>query len=140
MKKRNFRKLSGASEYRPWKDWQVGDRLVCKLVREGTDQFKKPSWSVEVEEVDFQGDEEAERKFAVGKTVTLNSCGSLDKVLESGEVGIGTSFQVVYQGTSPMKKGPNEGADAHSLEISVADDAVGFTDTEEEGSDEFGGL
>ena len=115
---RTFRSLSGGKNFRPWKYWDIGDYVIGKLIRKDIDQYKKDCWVIEVEEV-FFNDQDAEEKFGPGKTVGLNSCGGLDKVMKSGQVHFGDIIRVEYDGMSPMGKGTHEGKDAHSVIIGI---------------------
>lgn len=119
-KKRTFRNLSGAKAYRPWKNWEVGDFVIGKLVDTEIDQYKKTCYILELEEVSFN-DAEAERNAQDLGRIGLNHTGLLAKIMDD-KCEIGQVVRVEYQGTSTMQKGPNAGAEAHSLLISVAEE------------------
>jgi len=117
---RVFRSLSGSKNFRPWKEWEIGDYVVGKYERKEIDNYNKDNWVLKVEEVFFQN-EAAEIKFGPGKMVGLNSNGSLDKVMNSGQIQFGDVIRVEYDGMSPMGKGTHEGKDAHSIIVSVCE-------------------
>lgn len=139
-KKRVFRQLTGVKNYRPWKEWEIEDLVVGKLIRIDKDQYRKNAYVLELEDVDFADADLAET--LMGKPFVLNSVGILDRQFEDGHFDIGDVIQVVYKGTSVMTKGPNEGDEAHSIEISVASDDGDFDEALDEAleGDEFGGL
>jgi len=126
--KRTFRKLTGKKTYRKWAQWELDDSIVCKFLREESDQYKKPAWIVEIIEVDFN-DVDAQEKFKPGTVVSLNSMGMLDGAME--ELETGDVVQVLYTGMEEMGKGPHEGEAAHTVEVSVAEG-----DEEPQGEDE----
>lgn len=135
--KRRLRSLAGARAYRPWKNWTVGDVLEGKFTGQSIDQFDKPNYSFEIINRDFEfGDDEDVAKFEPGKIIVLNSCGSLDKVMESVEVG--ALLEICYQGQVTLEKGKFAGKDAHTLEVNEV--AYGEEDDQEETQEEDYGL
>lgn len=108
--------LSGAqTQYRAWKDWDVGDVLIGTL--KGTSKNRKNvnkvDWIVQVEDAQFS--DKAAAKKVIGKTLTLNCAGQLDKGLE--QIEFGEMFQVTYNGAKEMKGGPHSGKEAHTMEV-----------------------
>lgn len=139
--KRKFKttkKLSGVkTEYRAWKEWDEGDVIICKLV--GTAQNRKnkskKDWIVEVEDAFFA--DKKEQKRVIGKTLTLNTAGQLDKGME--QVENGDMVQVTYNGSKEMEGGDYEGQMAHSMSVDVVEEDTGddeeFEDEDEEADD-----
>lgn len=145
---RVFRSLSGSKNFRPWKEWEIGDYVVGKYERKEIDNYKKDNWVLKVEEVFFQ-DQAAEERFGPGKMVGLNSNGSLDKVMNSGQVKFGDVIRVEFDGMSPMGKGKFEGEMAFSIIVAVceSDNSGSIQDTnyqdglsDDDGSQEDDGL
>lgn len=139
MAKRKFKQLTGVKTYRPWKEWEIEDYVVGKLLRVDKDQYRKNAYVIEVEDISF-ADEDLATTISSGKTpFVLNSVGIIDRQYEDGNFEIGDVLMVTYKGLSEMTKGPNAGEEAHSIEVSVAD-GEDEVDSENEEGDEFGGL
>ena len=116
---RKFRTMNGGSKYRKWKDWEVGDFVVGKFVDTRTDNYGKPNWILEVEEFEFD-DEDME--LEVGDRLGLNSCGSLDAVMED-KVDEGMVIRVEYAGKSTLPDNHKfAGKEVHSVIVQVAED------------------
>ncbi len=132
--KRKFvtkKKLSGVkTEYRAWKEWDEGDVIICKLV--GTSQNRKnkskKDWIVEVEDAFFA--DKKEQKRVIGKTLTLNTAGQLDKGME--QVSEGELVQITYNGSKEMEGGDYEGQMAHSMSVDVVEEDSGEEEYDEE--------
>lgn len=124
MAKRTFvtkKKLSGVkTEYRAWKDWEEGDVIIAKLVGSSPNRKNKSKkdWIVEVIEAMFA--DKKEMKRVVGKTLTLNCAGQLDKGMEQAEMG--DAVQVTYNGQVEMKGGEYEGQMAHTMEVELVEE------------------
>lgn len=108
--------LTGSNVYRPWKDYSEGDVIVGAFQGIHIDNYKKNNAKVKVvyaELADGTGDD------LVGKTLVINSCGSLEKALENMEEG--TGYQFVYNGKITLDRGPYAGKEAHSVAIEEVD-------------------
>jgi hypothetical protein len=126
VKRRVFKALNGSKSYRKWKEWSEGDYIIGKFVDEEADNYRKPSYVLEVEEVEFE-DKEAEEKCGPGKRVALNSTGLLDKIM-SKKVQIGDVIMVEYGGKDVMTKGPFEGDPVHIINVSVVEEEEDSSD------------
>lgn len=126
-KKRVFKALNGSKVYRRWKEWEEGDYVIGKFVDQEIDNYRKPSYIIEVEEVDFL-DEEAMEKWKPGARAGLNSNGLLDSIMAK-KVEIGDVIKVEYGGIDIMTKGPHEGKEVHIVNVFLMDE-------EEDASDE----
>ena len=139
--KRTFktkRALSGVrTEYRAWKDWDEGDVVIFKL--QGTSQNRKnkskKDWIGLVEEAFFA--DKKEQKRLIGKVLTLNTAGQLDKGMELIEVG--DTVQITYNGSREMEGGEYSGQMAHTMEVvevteddGTSDDDVDLDDEQED--------
>lgn len=135
MAKRVFKskkKLGGRSLYRKWGDWEEGDLIIGKFVGTKLDQYKKDNFMFEVYDAQF-----ADKKFAkplIDKVLSLNTCGSLANQMENVEEG--EVLQVVYMGTSEIKKGTHKGKDAHVVECTIMEEEDGEDDDDSDDEDE----
>jgi hypothetical protein len=110
------KKLSGGrAEYRPWRDWSVGDIVIGKYKGSKIDNYEKPNWLIEVVDAQFSKKKDGDK--LVGKVLGLNSAGQLDKAMEG--VNEGEMIQVHYVGTSTIEKGKYKGKDAHQIEVDI---------------------
>jgi hypothetical protein len=108
--------LTGSNIYRPWKDYSEGDVIVGTFQGVHIDNYKKNNAKVKVayaELADGTGD------TLVGKTLVINSCGSLDKALDNMDEG--SAYQFVYNGKITLDRGPYAGKEAHSVAIEEVD-------------------
>lgn len=135
MAKRVFKSKKKLSNtmcvYRKWNEWDVGDILVAKFVKEVTDKYDKPNWIVQVEEAFFV-DKKLGAKLK-GQMLGLNSNGELDRSMK--EVEAGQMIQIEYKGMERMDGGPYKGKDKHLLEVDLVTEA-GDEDEEEETDEE----
>ena len=109
----DFKQVMGASSYKAWKEWEIGDYVVGKYSKEGEDKFGNPTYQLEVIEAGFE-----EKAPAVGAYFTLNSSGSLNKAFE--DIEIGQVVKVIYKGEDTINKGKFAGKKYHSMEVLVA--------------------
>lgn len=120
------RQVSGVSStYRKWAEWSLGDVFVGKYLATKIDAYGKNNYTFQVEEAFFK-----DKKLAaslIGKNLTLNANGMLDKAME--QVEFGTFVQIEYGGTAKIEKGKFAGKEAHSVLVSVVTEG-------EEGSEE----
>lgn len=137
---RVFKQLTGVKTYRPWKDWEIEDCVVGKLIRVDKDQYRKNAYVIEVESVTFADEDLATTIMSGSTPFVLNSVGIVDRQYEDGNFEIGDVLMVTYKGVSEMTKGPNAGEEAHSIEVSVADGEDEVVEEGAEEGDEFGGL
>lgn len=127
------KKLSGAkTTYRKWAEWAEGDIVIGKLLKVGEDQYQKPNYMLEVEDAQL-----ADKKLAkelIGKNITLNSSGMLDKAM--AEIELGKFVQITYNGTAEIEKGKYKGKDSHVIEVDLmveeGDEDVSEEEAEEE--------
>ena len=120
------KKLSGGqTTFRKWSEWDEGDVLVGKLVSIGEDSYQNPSFTLEVLECTFLSKPKMAAAL-VGKNITLNSAGQLNKALidKNGEpkIEMGEIIQVEYKGTSVIPKGKFKGKDAHLIDVNVVEE------------------
>lgn len=108
--------LTGSNVYRPWKQYNEGDVVVGVYEGVHVDNFKKNNAKVKVHYAEFADGTGADFE---GKTLVINSCGSLEKALET--MTEGSAYQFVYNGTITLQKGPYAGKEAHSVEIAEVD-------------------
>ena len=108
----------GSRNYRPWKEWEVGDQVVAKFTGTQEDNYGHTNTVCEVLDAQFEDADLAES--LIGKTLVLNACGSLNKARELMDEGV-TVFQVTYNGKALMTKGNFAGKEAHSIEVSEVD-------------------
>jgi hypothetical protein len=103
-------------KFRLWKDYSVGDILICKYV--GTTENKynevKPNFVVEILET-FLKNKLVEKDLVEGTHLVLNTTGMLDKAMSN--VAPGTLLQITYKGTNAIEKGKFAGKEAHSIEV-----------------------
>lgn len=127
MRKFNGRKRTVASGeaayFRGWKDWNEGDLVQCTYESMYESEFRgavHPNHRVRVHYCNFDVfDKEGNKVDIENKLLVLNSAGGLNKTFE--KEGIGTVFEVVYDG----KKTNKEGTEFHSFEVSVLKEEVG---------------
>jgi hypothetical protein len=101
----------GKTSFRPWKEWKESEFIVAEYQSTGEDQFGNPSHKVKILETnikDFAG------------TVTLNSCGGLNKAIE--QMTEGSVFELVYGGKDLIASGKFKGKEAHSVTVSILGD------------------
>lgn len=126
-----FKRVTGASNYRKWTEWKVGDYMVGKYNSQTTDKYNKPNYSFEVQETKFADG----KNITTGDFMTLNSNGSLDFAMKNVEEG--DIVMVVYKGKDVQTKGPYKGKEFHKLEVLVKDGAVTSNATPSESDDEI---
>ena len=101
-------------KFRLWKDYSVGDILICYYV--GTTENKyneaKPNFVVEILET-FLKNKTIEKDLVDGTHLVLNTTGMLDKAMSN--VAPGTLLQITYNGTNAIEKGKFAGKEAHSI-------------------------
>ncbi len=115
-----YRQVMGATSYRSWKNWAIGDMIEGTLQKITEDQFGKPNYTMKVISCDFEKEDE---NIEVGSNFTLNSNGALDFAVNSG-INIGDTFKVIYKGEDVMTKGKFKGKKFHKLEVLVKDSAI----------------
>ncbi len=128
--------LSGVkSEYRAWKVWDEGDVFVGKLVGSSPNRKNKSKkdWIFEVIEA-FFADKKEQKRVLVGKRITLNSAGQLDKGLEQIEEG--AIVQITYNGSVEMEGGEYAGQNAHTMEVVEVEEDDGSEDADDEQDEE----
>jgi hypothetical protein len=123
----------GQRTFRKWEDWEVGDILIGKYVSQGTDQYDKPSYVIEVYEAQFK-DKKAAKVASDGINLCLNSCGMLDKAMEGVEFG--EVIQVEYTGTATIEKGKYKGKESHMMDVMVVEEEGDEEDLDEDTEEE----
>lgn len=113
MSKFNFKKVNGQRSYKGWKEWSIGDFVVGSFEEEGEDKYGKPNYIINILESTFEGE-----NFQEGKTICLNSCGSLDHAMK--KAAIGNVIQVEYMGQVMLEKGTYAGTLCHTVEVGIA--------------------
>lgn len=119
MAKRVFtvtKNLSGSNTYRKWSEYSEGDCVVGKFVGFHVCQYKKQNPKIQVVHADFADDS---GETLIGKTLVINSCGSVDKAFENLSEGDGV--QIIYTGKITMQKGPYAGKEAHTVTCDMVD-------------------
>lgn len=123
------RNLTGPVEYRAWKEYAEGDVVVGRLIGWHKDNYEKSCPKVKVEDGHFK---DGSIDKYIGKTLVLNSCGTLDNAIE--DVVEGDLIQLEYTGTVEMKEGPYKGKDAHTMAVDVVEEDDGQEEVEEDTS------
>jgi hypothetical protein len=118
-----MRKISGASGYRKWADWQTGDYFKGKLNSITQDQYKKNNYNMLVIETKFKDGKDIQK----GTYLTLNSNGMLDKAMMN--VNEGDTISLVFKGKSRIEKGPYAGKDSYSMDIFLEEETGSATAT-----------
>lgn len=119
MFKRQFRvkkQVNGSQSYKKWEDYSVGDIVIGEFLGMHICQYKKENPKLKVLDA-FSKDGSLEE--FIGKTLVLNSCGSLDKAME--QVIEGDVIQVEYTGKNLLQKGPYAGKEAHSVALAIVE-------------------
>lgn len=108
-------------KFRLWKDYSVGDILICYYV--GTTENKyneaKPNFVVEILET-FLKNKTIEKDLVDGTHLVLNTTGMLDKAMSN--VAPGTLLQITYKGTNAIEKGKFAGKEAHAILVEEIED------------------
>lgn len=108
MSKVKLSEVGGSRTYRPWKDWEEGEYVGGKYIKQSVDKFGKDNYAIEVEDTNIP-------TLKNGEVMVLNSNGSLD--YKMGEVEIGDYVQVEYTGKQVLDKGPFAGKEAHTVKV-----------------------
>ena len=121
MLKRTFKatgKLTqGASLYRKWSEWAVGDIVIGKYIATHTDKkYGKLGRVIEVISADFKDGSGAKYE---GNTLTLNQTGKLHKALDAQPFGI--VLQLTFKGKAAITSGPYAGEEANDMEILIGE-------------------
>ena len=135
MAKRKFKvkkRLSGGPQkFRKWSDWDIGDVMVGKFQKSGTDKkYGKPIYLFEEVEVFFK-DKKIQSEINAAGVLTLNASGKLDKAME--DVTEGQVLQVTFNGKSEITSGKWEGEEANDIEVCLMgeDDDEGEVEEDE---------
>lgn len=108
--------------FKKWEEWNEGDYVVGKYVKDHQDSYKKINPVLEVAEASFDISQ---------KLICLNTCGSLTKAM--AEVSIGEYVQVTYTGKAKIAKGIYAGKEAHSVQVEL----MTLDDEEEVEADDY---
>lgn len=131
---RSKKKVSGVrGAFKKWAEWEEDDYVIGKFVQQGTDQYDKPNWTLEVYDAEM-----ADKKFAksiLEKHLTMNSSGQLNKAMEKVEEG--QVVKVTYKGTSKIEKGKYAGKDAHLHEVEIMEEDDGSEPGEDSSEDDL---
>ena len=123
----NYQQVGGQGKvrsYRKNKDgkggWDVGDQIAGKLISIGKDKFGKPSYTIQVQDVDFKNKAD---QPSVGELFTINSTGGIEYKLEQiGGVSVGQVFGIEYNGEVTIEKGTRKGSKSHDIDVFVMAD------------------
>lgn len=111
------RLTQGASKYRKWSEWSVGDVLVAKYTGTAVDKkYGKLGRVCEVLSADFK---DGSGDNYVNSTLTLNQTGKLHKALDGQPFGI--VFQLTFKGKTLIVGGPYAGDEANDMEILIGE-------------------
>jgi hypothetical protein len=114
-----------ASLFRSWNEWDEGDYVVGEYHSTYETTFKKAvqhNWRVKVTDCNFKcRDKEGKEINPIGKIITLNSAGQLNKFMKG--VDIGMMVDVTYGGKQPDREDPTTEYHTFSnLEAGYAED------------------
>ena len=112
-RKRVAREIGGSKVFLAWKEWGEGCEVIGKYTGQSLDNYDKTNWHISVEESNFD-------ESLVGKTMGLNSAGSLDHKMKS--VKIGEIVGITYLGTGVSEKGKYAGKEFHDIQVVVYDE------------------
>lgn len=133
------RKLSGGGQvtYRKWSEWKAGDVAVLRFMDSKIDSYSKPNYRCEVIDAHFA---DGSGEGLIGKNLCLNSTGMLDKAMK--EINAGDLFQLEYNGTATIEKGPYKGKSSHTMDIDLVseddgDESAERPEAEETEDDDF---
>lgn len=129
--------IGSSSAYRPWKEWKEGEYVVGIFQGTSKDNFGNTNCIIKVVEADFLDSDAA--TALEGQTLTLNSCGSLNHVIE--EMAVGNAYSFHYNGETTLAKGKFAGKKSHSVKIDDVDlDKVEYVNTAAVVEDDDSGL
>jgi hypothetical protein len=116
------------SLFRAWGDWEEGDYVVGEFHSTYETVYKKAvqhNWRIKVTDCNFKCvNKEGEQINPIGKILTLNSAGQLNKFMK--DVDIGMMVDVTYGGKQPDKNDPDTLYHTFSsLEAGVAEEDAG---------------
>ena len=117
-----------ASLFRAWGDWDEGDYVVGEFHSMYETEYKKATqynWRIKVTDCNFKCvDKEGNKISPIGKILTLNSAGQLNKFMKG--VDIGMMVDVTYGGKQPDRDDPTTLYHTFSsLEAGHAEDGAG---------------
>lgn len=126
----NYNQIGGASKYRKYDTWDVGDQIAGELVSISKDQFGKPAYVIKVQDVMFKKTSE---QPAIGESFTLNSAGGLEyKIEQAGGINVGDVMGVEYNGKVTVEKGKWKGKQTHDIDLFVSRGKVSKPQVKEE--------
>mgnify|MGYP006431286263 CR=1 FL=1 len=114
-----FRQVKGKRTYRKWAEWDEGDYIIAKFLKEYTDQFRNPGYEMEIIETDFSSEE---ANLKEGTIMGLNNNGSLQYRME--DVPEGAVVKITYDGKATLEKGPFEGKECHQVSVAVDESSL----------------
>ena len=126
------RSLAGSMSYRSWEKYAVGESVTGKIIGFFEDNYKKIGMKIEVYDTDFQDDSGAE---LVGKTLAINSCGSLVKAIEEvqemfeADPKSSNIIRVQYNGKVQVQKGTYAGTLCHTTDMDILDEEGNTTES-----------
>lgn len=102
---KTMKKLSlGSKTFVKPADLEIGQTIKGIYIGSEIDQFDKPNWTIRTTEGDL----------------TMNSSGSLDKLME--QVTVGQYVEVTYGGTKTLTSGKYKGKEAHQFEVAASEE------------------
>lgn len=119
-----FKEVSGARQYRGWRDWSDGEYVIGKFKDNGEQEsdYGMQQWfDVEVTESNFGLD--------TNKTLRLNGNGALNPKMD--EIALGTEIKIQFDGYDVLTKGKFKGKEFADVKVFVSDSTpVAQTTTE----------
>ena len=111
------RKIGGARSYKAWKLWEAGEYIVGKYVGSSTDNYDKPNWHIELEEVHMVDAKASNGKtLEAGVVMGLNSAGTLNPKMDDLEIG--AIVEIVYNGLDTLPENHKfKGKDCHQIDV-----------------------
>jgi len=110
------KEVSGAREYRGWRDWSEGDFVIGIYTEDGeqdSDYGIQLWFDIEVEESNFNFDTKS------GKRLRLNGNGALNPKMEM--INHGTKVKVQFDGYDVLTKGKFKGKEFADVKVWVDD-------------------
>ena len=121
------------STFRGWKDWNAGDAMMAEFVSTKWEDFRgkpTPNHLVKVIECNFSvRNKEGDEIELEGKHFTINSAGTLNKLLEDAQPG--QVLQFTYQGKH-RSTDPKDTQEYHTFEDVALGDLDDGTQPSEE--------
>jgi hypothetical protein len=112
-----FKSLNGASSYKAWSKWKVGDTVTGEFVSQSIDTYGKQNYTLKVLSAQFESDAPA-----IGSNFTLNETGSAKHAMS--QASYGDIIKATYQGKGILEKGKFAGKEYHKISFQIAEKEV----------------